>query len=71
MFRIPMVVIDPDDKSREEIQNLLDGFCFVEVIGSFDNIISANDVIQQARPPLMLFDVTNNVDLALDSIEKL
>lgn len=66
-----MVVIDPDDKSREEIQNLLDGFCFVEVIGSFDNIISANDVIQQARPPLMLFDVTNNVDLALDSIEKL
>lgn len=66
-----MVIIDPDDNSREEVAQLLDGFCFVEVIGTFDNIISANDVIQQARPPLMLFDVTNNIDLALDSIEKL
>jgi pilus assembly protein CpaE len=66
-----MVIIDPDDNSREEVAQLLDGFCFVEVIGTFDNIISANDFIQQARPPLMLFDVTNNIDLALDSIEKL
>lgn len=71
MFQIPMVVIDSDSKSREEIVNLLGGFCFVEVIGQFDNIITANDVIQQARPPLMLFDVTENFDLALDSIEKL
>ncbi len=71
MVQLQMVVIDSDEASRKNVVKLIEEIGFVELIGDFDNMLTAYDVIMQARPPLVFFDLTENVDLALDTIEKI
>ena len=71
MIQLQMVVIDSDSNSRNNVVKFVEELGFIELIGDFDNMLTAYDVIMQARPPLVFFDLTENVDLALDTIEKI
>ncbi len=71
MSQLQMVVIDADESSRSNVIRLIEEIGFVELIGDFENMLTAYDVIMQARPPLVFFDLTENIDLALDTIEKI
>jgi len=71
MNQLQMVVIDADEASRSYVTKLADELGFIELIGDFENMLTGYDVIMQARPPLVFFDLTENVDLALDTIEKI
>lgn len=71
MFQLQMVVIDSNESSRNNIIKLVEEVGFVELIGDFDNMLTAYDVIIQARPTLVYFDLSENVELALDTIEKI
>ncbi len=71
MIRLPMVIIDADETSRSNVTKLIEEVNFIELIGDFENMLTGYDVIMQARPPLVFFDLTENVDLALDTIEKI
>ena len=66
-----MVVIDSNESSRKITVEIIEELGFIEVIGDFDNMLTAYDVIMQARPFIVFFDLTDNVDLALDTIEKI
>ncbi len=71
MNQLQMVVIDADEASRNSVIKFIEELGFIELIGDFENMLTAYDVIMQARPPLVFFDLTENVDLALDTIEKI
>ncbi len=71
MLQIPMLVVDSDPSTRSHLVKLLDDFVFIDLIGEFDNVIAAYDVVVQARPFIVLVDLTDNVDLGLDTIEKI
>lgn len=71
MADLPMVVIDSNESSRTNVVDIIEELGFIEVIGDFDNMLTAYDVIMQARPSLVFFDLSDNVDLALDTIEKI
>lgn len=69
--QLQMVVIDADETSRNNVIKIVEELGFIELIGDFENMLTAYDVIMQARPPLVFFDLTENIDLALDTIEKI
>ncbi|OGI01906.1 MAG: hypothetical protein A2Y25_10545 [Candidatus Melainabacteria bacterium GWF2_37_15] len=68
--RIPMVIIDSNEKTRKELFELLEGVNYIEVIGDFDNLLVGYDFIMQEKPQLVVIDLAENTDLSLELIEK-
>lgn len=71
MNKIPMAIIDSNEKTRSEIMELLESVNYIEVIGDFDNLLVGYDFIIQEKPQLVLIDLAENTDLALELIEKI
>lgn len=71
MITLPMVIIDSNEASRHNVTKITEELGFIEIIGDFDNMLTAYDVIMQARPYIVFFDLSDNADLALDTIEKI
>ena len=71
MKRLPMVVIDTDETSRNNVIRFIEELGFIEIIGDFDNMLTAYNVIIESNPSIVFFDITENAGLALDTIEKI
>ncbi len=71
MNKIPMVIIDNNEKTRIQLMELLEGVNYIELIGDFDNLLVGYDFIAQEKPQLVIIDLTENTDLALEIVEKI
>ena len=56
--KIDTVIIDPEQTSRELIVNYLSNIEDINIIRQFNDILSAQEYIQESRPPLIIVDIT-------------
>ncbi len=49
---------------------LLEGVGYIELIGDFDNLLVGYDFVVQEKPQLIVIDLAENTDLAIEIIEK-
>ncbi len=71
MIQLQMIVIDTNESSRNEVVKFIEELNFIKIIGDFDNMLTAYNVIMELKPSIVFFDLTENADLALDTIEKI
>jgi pilus assembly protein CpaE len=71
MTQLSMVIIDRDNESRAQLIELLEQVSYIEIIADFENLLVGYDIILQEKPQLIFIDLSENVDLALETIEKI
>jgi len=71
MANLNMIIIDSDYDSREELKFLLEQFHQINIIGEFDNILSGHAAAIQDKPEIVFIDLSENIDLGLEIIEKI
>jgi len=71
MNNVSMMIIDSDEGSREELKELLEQFRQVTVTGEFDNLLSGYSAVVQDKPQIVFIDLSENVDLGIETIEKI
>ena len=69
--KIDTVIIDPEQTSRELIVNYLSNIEDINIIRQFNDILSAQEYIQESRPPLIIVDITKKTNISLDIISKI
>lgn len=69
--QIPTVLIDTDFQSIEVLELYLAELDYVQIIGSFDNIVEGYNFILENRPSIVIIDVSQKSELALDIINKI
>jgi len=71
MKHLEMILIDSSFDSRGNLKGLLEQFYHIKVIGEFDNLLAGFDAVLQERPQIVFIDLTENVDLGIETIEKI
>jgi len=66
-----MAIIDNNEKTKGQLTELLEGVGYIELIGDFDNLLVGYDFIIQEKPQLVIIDLAENTDLAIEIIEKI
>jgi len=71
MANLNMIIIDSNYDSREDLKFLLEQFQQIDVIGEFDNILSGYAAVIEDKPQIVFIDLSENIDLGLETIEKI
>ena len=71
MANLDMIIIDNNYESREELKSLLEQFHQIDVIGEFDNLLAGYSAAVQEKPQIVFIDLTENIDLGIETIEKI
>lgn len=70
-IKIDTVIIDSENTSRELIKNYLETVENINIIQEFSDILVAQDYIIENRAHLVIVDITQKTNIALDIISKL
>jgi len=66
-----MIIIDSNSDSRDDVKNLIEQFDEIDIIGVFDNLLAGYEASMLERPDVVFIDLSENVDLGIETIEKL
>lgn len=69
--QIPTVIIDTDSQSIELLKLYLREIDSVQVIGQFEDIVAGYNAILEERPSIVVIDISQKCELALDIISKI
>ena len=70
-IKIDTVIIDPENNSREIILNYLAQIEDINVTQKFNDILTAMNFITESRPNLIIVDISQKTQMALDIIVKI
>lgn len=70
-IKIDTVIIDPENNSREIILNYLARIEDINVTQEFNDILTAMNFITESRPNLIIVDISQKTQMALDIIVKI
>lgn len=70
-IKIDTVVIDPENNSRELILNYLAQIEDINVTQEFNDVLTAMNFITESRPNLIIVDISQKTQMALDIIVKI
>ncbi len=70
-IKIDTVIIDPENNSREIILNYLARIEDINVTQEFNDVLTAMNFITESRPHLMIVDISQKTQMALDIIVKI
>jgi pilus assembly protein CpaE len=69
--QIPTVIIDTEDQSLEVLKLYLQELNYINTLGEFSNIIEGYNFILENRPCIVIIDISQKTELALDIINKI
>lgn len=69
--QIPTVIIDTQSQSIEVLKSYLKELDYISVIDSVSDIVAGYNSIMENRPSLVIIDISNKTELALDIINKI
>ena len=70
-IKIDTVIIDPENNSRELILNYLAQIQDINVTQEFNDVLTAMNYILESRPNLIIVDISQKTQMALDIIVKI
>lgn len=70
-IKIDTVIIDPENNSRELILNYLSQIEDINVTQEFNDVLNAMNFITESRPNLIIVDISQKTQMALDIIVKI
>ncbi len=70
-IKIDTVIIDPENNSREIILNYLARIEDINVTQEFNDVLTAMNFITESRPHLIIVDISQKTQMALDIIVKI
>ena len=70
-IKIDTVIIDPENNSREIILNYLAQVPDINITQEFNDVLTAMNFIIESRPNLIIVDITQKTQMALDIIVKI
>lgn len=70
-IKIDTVIIDPENNSREIILNYLSQIQDINVTQEFNDVLGAMNFILDSRPNLIIVDISQKTQMALDIIVKI
>ena len=70
-IKIDTVIIDPENNSREIILNYLAKIEDINVTQEFNDVLTAMNFITESRPNLIIVDISQKTQMALDIIVKI
>lgn len=71
MNQIPMMIIDTETQSIELLRLYLREIDSIQVVGEFENIVEGYNAILEERPSIVIIDISQKCELALDIISKI
>lgn len=71
MGSLNMIIIDSNAESRDDLAKQLDQFSQINLIGLFDNLLAGYESAVLERPHIVFLDLSENVDLGIETIEKI
>ena len=69
--QIPTVVIDTEPQAIELLKLYLTDLDYINITGEFIDIITGYNFILEERPPIVIIDISQKTELALDIINKI
>lgn len=69
--QIPTVIIDTEPQSRELLKLYLNELNSFQIIGEFEDIVAGYNAVLEHRPSIVVIDISNKTELALDIISKI
>lgn len=69
--KISVVVIDPDEKSRQSVKTLLKGVQRVKIVAETGDLTRGFEKIGELQPQVVILDLSPNVELTLKMAERL
>ncbi len=61
--KISLVVIDPDEKSRQSVKTLLKGVQRVKIVAETGDLTRGFEKIGELQPQVVILDLSPNVEL--------
>lgn len=71
MNQIPTMIIDTEPQSIELLRLYLREIDSIQVVGEFENIVEGYNAILEERPSIVIIDISQKCELALDIISKI
>lgn len=71
MHLIKSIIIDTDNTSGNLLKDNLSGISDVEILDVYDDILEGYNAVLENKPELVFIDISENLDLALEIIEKI
>lgn len=71
MNLISMILIDSGENSNSMLKQTLSDINNIKVIGDYNTFVSGYNAVIQDKPSVVIIDISDNPDYALDVIEKL
>ena len=71
MSSLNMMIIGSNSDAIEELKVLLEQFNQINVIGEFNDILAGYAAVIQEKPQIVFIDLTENLDLGIETIEKI
>lgn len=69
--QIPTIIIDTDAQSTEVLNLYLSEAGYIQLIGEYNDIVTGYNAILEDRPSLVIVDISQKSELALDIINKI
>lgn len=69
--QIPTVIIDTEPQAIELLKLYLADLDYINITGEFMDIITGYNFILEERPPIVIIDISQKTELALDIINKI
>lgn len=69
--QIPTVIIDTEPQSIEVLKLYLQELDYIQVTHEFEDIVAGYNAILETRPSIVVIDISNKSELALDIIAKI
>ncbi len=70
-IKIDTIIIDSEETSRGLVKNYLGGVKDINIVQEFNDVLHAYNYISENRPNLVIVDITQNTQVALDIIVKI
>lgn len=71
MIKINTVIIDNEQTSRVLVASYLNMVPDINILGEFDDVLSAYSFINENRPNLVIVDISQKTQMALDIVNKI
>ncbi len=69
--QMSMVIIDSNLDSKTNLENLVEQIPHIKLIGAYDDLLSGYEVVLEQKPEIIYIDLSENTDLAIETIEKI
>lgn len=69
--QISTVIIDTDAQSTELLRLYLKDLSYINIVQSFEDLVAGYNFVLEERPSIVVVDISNKADLALDIISKI